>query len=175
MTATVTPSLEVIFAKLGAFIEGLISCEVVRGQVNSVPMPVGPFISMTEALQKRLSTNVSAYNDPWPGAGSPIKSVMQPTQYTIQIDCYGPDSGDWATILTTMFRDPYGCDALGPEVSPFYADNPVQAPLINGEENYESRWIITAVMQCNPVVTVGQEFAGALAATLIEVDATFPP
>lgn len=172
MTATVSPSLETIFIKLQALIMGLIDCEVVRGQQNGVPMPVGPFISMTEVLQKRLSTNVSAYNDPGTNG---TNAVMQPTQYAIQIDCYGPDSGDWATILTTMFRDPYGCDQLGPEVSPFYADDPMQSPLINGEENYEARWIITAVMQCNFVVTVSQQFAGALAATLIEVDATFPP
>lgn len=173
MTATVTPSLEAIFTVLGGFITGLIGCEVVRGLQNGVPMPKRPFISMTELFQNRLSTNVSAYNDPVTQVGA--RSTMQPTQYTIQVDCYGPDSGDWATILTTMFRDPYGCDQLGPDVSPLYADDPRQAPLINGEENYERRWVITAVMQYNPVVSIPQQFAGALEAGIINVDATYPP
>jgi hypothetical protein len=35
--------------------------------------------------------------------------------------------------------------------------------------------VIDAVMQCNPIVTVPQQFADVLALSLIEVDARYPP
>ena len=173
MTAAVSPSQTDIFIALRAFILGLIDCEVVRGLGNGVPMPSSPFIAMTELYQIRLSTNVASYHDP--GDASGTRKVMAPTQYVIQIDCYGPDSSDWATILTTMLRDEYGVKKLAPAAAPLHADDPKMITLVNGEENYEQRWMLTALFQFNPVVTVSQDFAGAVEIGLVNVDSTYQP
>jgi len=173
VTSIVTPVQQDIFVALRAFILGLIDCEVIQGLGNGVPMPAGSFVAMTGLFQNRLSTNVDTYNDPVTSGGT--KDVMQPTQYTVQLDCYGPQSSDWATIITTMFRDEYACNVLEPNVAPLSADDPKMIPLVNGELQYEQRWSITALLQYNPVVSVAQQFADSLNVTLINVDANYPP
>lgn len=97
-------------------------------------------------------------------AGYPISvgasDFMQPTKFTVQLDVHGPNSGDNAQIISTLFRDAYAVDFMAPSVSPLYADDPRQAPFINDQDQYEYRWIVEAVMQIDPVVTVsGVEFA----------------
>jgi hypothetical protein len=173
MTATVTPTQQDVFTALRAFILGLITCEVVQGLGNGVPMPLGQFIAITALFQNRLSTNVDTYNDPVTVLGT--KKSQQAVKYTIQIDCYGPLSGDWAAILSTMLRDEYACIALAPNVQPLSADDPKMMPLIDGEFQYEQRWMVTAELQYNPVTSVSQDFAAALKVGLVNIDATYKP
>ncbi len=132
-------------------------------------MPEGPFIAITPGKLRALATNTTTYNH------TNARTVTRSTEFDIQVDCYGPDSADWAVIITTMFRDPYGYDTLSPECTPLYATDPVQMPLTNAEDNYEQRWSFSALLQFNPAVSVSQEFADALRVTLVNVDATFPP
>lgn len=178
MSAVTTPTNDAVFDALGGFIGSLLpidpATQIIRGLNNRTSMPVGGFVLMTELSQTRLSTNVSAYNDPGTALGG-TRNVLAAMQYAIQIDCYGPDSGEWAATLVTMLRDQYGCDVMAPDVQPLYADDAMQAPLVNGEEEYERRWIITAQFQYNPVTTIPQQFAGALTCNLVEIDATFNP
>lgn len=173
MSVSISPTQQSIFTALRSFILGLIDCEVIQGLGNNTPMPIGGFIAMTALLQNRLSTNVDTYTDPVLITGT--KDVMQPTQYTIQIDCYGANSSDWAVTICALFRDEYGCDALAPSVQPLHADDPKMIPLTDGEAQYEERWSITAALQYNPVISVPQQFADSLNVTLINVDANYPP
>lgn len=169
----IAPAHSSLIQGLGEFIQSLITgVEVIQGQVNLVPMPVGQFICMTPIMQRRLSTNVSTYR---PDDGE--RDVMQPTEYTIQLDCYGPDSSDHATTISTMLRDFYGCDFLRPfQCQPLFTGEPSQVPLINGEENYEQRWMVEAVLQFNPIVTTPQEFADELAVeSFVNVSTTYTP
>lgn len=171
MSYAVDVSQSAVLDILYDFIAGAVPVDpnnIVRGLGNDVPMPEGPFVAMTVTGQKRLSTNIDNYTDPVTSIGA--RAIQQNSQLTVQIDCYGPKSNDWAVILTTLFRDPYGCDALAPNVSPLYADDPNMIPLTNAEANYEERWFITAVLQYNPVVTVPQQFAAVAHVNLVEVD-----
>jgi hypothetical protein len=105
------------------------------------------------------------------------KSMLQETQLNVQVDVYGPNSGDNAQIITTTFRDGYAVDVFassGFDVAPLYTDDAKQTPFISGESQYESRWTINCVMQINPVVTVPQQFADQLQAGLIDVQAQYP-
>ena len=167
-----TPIQDTLFIALRAFILSLIqNIQVVQGLGNGVPMPVSRFVCMTANSQARLSTNVSSYD---PVAGE--RDVMQPTEYSIQLDCYGPESSDYATIISMMLRDQYGCNLLAPyECQPLFTSDPMQVALVNGEESYEQRWMITAVLQFNPIVTVSQQFADQAEVVLVSVDANFPP
>ena len=172
MTATVAPLQSDVFTALRGFILGLIACEVIQGLGNGVSMPAGPFIALTELFHNRLSTNTSVYADPTPTTGTVTKT--QALQATFQIDCYGPQSSDWANILTTLLRDEYGCNALAPNVQPLNADDPKMMPLIDGEQNYEQRWTITALFQVNPAITLPMQFADQVQVGLVGVNETYP-
>ncbi len=47
--------------------------------------------------------------------------------------------------------------------------------MINGEQQYESRWTFDFVAQFNPVIAVPEQYADQLQINLAEIDATFPP
>lgn len=172
MTATVTPTQDTIYTAVRTFILSLISCEVVQGLGNGVPMPLNAFIAMTATLQNRLSTNVDSYPDTTASTGS--KEITQATQYSVQIDCYGASSSDWATLITAMFRDEYAVSVMGDSVTPLYADDPKQMVMIDGEQQYEQRWMIQAVVQYNPVITITQDYADALNVSVVSVDVVYP-
>lgn len=162
----ITPTQDPMFIALRAFILTLVTgVEVVQGLGNGVPMPEGAFIALTATGQRRLATNEDTYNL------INARDVKQSTEYSIQIDCYGPNSSDYATAICMMLRDPYGCDMLLPYgCQPLYSSDPTQSALINGEENYEQRWMLTAVLQFNPVITVPHEYADALKVAFVCAD-----
>lgn len=105
-------------------------------------------------------------------------AALQPTQIDIQLDVHGPNSTDNCQVITTLFRDAYACDYFASQpadMGPLYAEDGRQMPFINGENQFEYRWVCTVSMQANPVVSTGLQYADKLAATLVNVDATFPP
>lgn len=165
MTAvTISIPQSAVYAKLGNFIVsvlGLTAPFVVQGYDNRVPMPKGPFVGMSAVLMKRLRTNVDTIGGALGLDPSSISSE-QGTEVDVQLDCYSPLAADWANILTTLLRDNVGCLALAPVCQPLYADDPIRAPLENGEEQYEDRWIVTARLQYNPVVTTSVQSANVL-------------
>lgn len=105
------------------------------------------------------------------------KNILQATQVGVQVDVYGPASADYAQIITTAIRDEYAADQFassGFDVAPLYADDAQQMPFIGGEAQYEQRWMIKCQLQCNPVVTIPQQFAEQAQATLTDVQAKYP-
>lgn len=178
--ATVAPGISAVYTALGNFIVaqlGLAASQIIQGYPNRVAMPptVPPtgypagFVVMTAISKQRLRTNVDSYSStssPAPAPG-PVTSE-QGQQLNIQIDCYGPNSSEWSDILTTLLRDNIGCIALAPNCQPLYADDPIRAPLTDAEAQYEDRWIITARLQYNPIVTTGQDYAAVLGPVNIE-------
>ena len=96
----------------------------------------------------------------------------------VQVDVHGPNSTDNTQRLVTLFRDAYGCDfftATGFDIQPLYIDDGQQTPFVNGEGQYEDRWVLQVKLQANPVVMTGQQFADTLSVGLKEIDVTFPP
>lgn len=154
-----TPLAETLFVQLQAFVLGLLPLDmdhVIQGLGNGAAMPDGDFVCMTATTQRRLSTNSDTYD-----TDADTRTVLTPTEYSIQVDCYGPNSSDMASTLCMMWRDEYGCDAMVPS-APLYAADPVQVPLVNAEKNYEQRWTFIVLLQFNPTVTVLQQFAETL-------------
>lgn len=155
MSYSISIPQSAVYAALGNFIVtalGLTVPFVVQGFNNRVPMPNGSFVGMSAVLMKRLRTNVDTIGGPL-GLDPSSIAAEQGTEVDVQLDCYGPLAADWANILTTLLRDNVGCLALAPTCQPLYADDPIRAPLENAEEEYEDRWIVTARLQYNPVVT----------------------
>lgn len=106
-----------------------------------------------------------------------VADLMQPIKATVQIDVHGDKGGDNARVISTLFRDDYAYRffaAMNMDVTPLYADDPKQIPFVNGEQQYEDRWVIEAVLQVNSTVTVPQQFAGSVSVGIVDVDATYP-
>lgn len=165
MPAALSQTESAAITVLRAFLLSIlpIGLEVVAGQDNRVPEPLGPdFVMLTPTLRGRLSTNVSTYRDV-PGAGT--RRVLAATQMTVQIDVHGPSAAEVIQVITTLLRDPAACDAFrrsGIDAQPLYAGDPRQMPFMNGEGQVETRWTADAVLQVNPAATVPQDFASKI-------------
>lgn len=151
--------------------------EVVRGQDNRVPEPTtDTFVVMTPSRRARLATNTET----WDAHASPPANIdrLQPTQFDVQLDFHGDASADNAQIFSTVWRSSYATSyfaSINPAVAPLFCDDGQQMPFVNGEGQYEQRWLVRASLQINPVVSTPQEFADSLTVDLVSVDATYPP
>ena len=170
MAATLSINNKAIFTAFRAFILGLLDVSehnVVRGLGNRVSTPKEGFIAITPILKAGLATNETTYIQPEEGALIGTKEAKKSTRYDIQIDCYGVNADEWSTIITNMFRDEYGCRMLAPLMQPLYSTDPMQMPLTNAEQQYEQRWMITATVQINPVVTTEINFLDSVEINVI--------
>jgi hypothetical protein len=174
--ATTTPSLQVVYAAVQAFIQGIVpdGVDVFQGLQNraAAPSPLPGFVVFQALGQTRLRTTLDF---PLVADDSPVTtSVEEGIDVSLQIDCYGPSSADWAAALASLWRDQYGCSALGPSCQPLYADNARMIPLIDSEEQYEERWSIDAHLQWNPDTTLAQQYANVAEVTLVNVQEAYP-
>ena len=170
MTYNVSLTESAIFAALRAFIlDALGTVEVVQGADNRVPPPCsGPYVSMIRVGQTRLSTNQVVNTDNYPT--SQTITETQPTRVSIQLDCYGAAAGDWANLLATAFRSDLGCAFFEPfGIDPLYHDEPKSLPLVNGEEQYERRWMLVVHLQANIAITATAQFMTAAKITTVNV------
>jgi hypothetical protein len=171
------------FAALRSFLLAILPPEtaVVKAQVNRVPEPIGSnFVVMTPLLRERLETNVNGFVDGalltpvQPG----VNNILTPMKVTIQLDVHGPSSAENAQVIVTLFRSEWGVDQFqtsGFDVTPLYTGEPNQLPFDNGEQQIEQRWSIDAVLQCNPIIQVPQDFAASLEVNLKNIDVYYPP
>lgn len=148
---------------------------VVRGLDNRVPMPAqSAFVVMTPGSASPMATVIATYS-PSPGQNDPqTAALLQSTQLNVSVDCYGPGSNDIARSLSIALRSPWGCDNL-PGISPLYAGDAQQMPLIDGEAQYEERWRFESALEYEPILTVAQQSMLHANIVLIEVDATYKP
>lgn len=178
MPTTVSITEDNVLAALRTFLLSIVAAgvEVIYGQDNRVPEPLGDdFLVMTPLSQARLSTNDTTYTDPGTNPGT--ANYERATRSMIQIDIHGPNSADNAAMIETLYRSEYAVDSFstsGLDIQPLYCDDAKQMPFINGENQFEQRWIITAAIQYNPVTAVPQDFADALSVNIVSVDATYP-
>lgn len=179
--ATIDLNLDDLYTVMGNFIVLLLGTDVPveQGQGNRVASPpvatdggtpASGFVQMQAFINKRTTTNQNAY-DPV----NQLQASQSNTQVEMQLDFYGPDSMDWAKIVSTLLRDDFGCTQLAPTCQPLWADEAIQGALVDGEEQYEERWTLRAYLQYNPTTTVTQQSATALAVVAVNVDERFKP
>lgn len=173
----VTPVMDDLYTAVRAFIisvTGLAPTLVLKGLPNRTSMPAAQpgFIVMQAVLQTRLNTNIDDWDktDPAATAGTAEMHV----QVKMQLDCYGTSSNAWATMLQTLLRDDVGCQALAPNCQPLYTGEPFLSPLEDSEDQYEERWTLEAELQYNPSTSTAPQFADTLAATVVNVEETYP-
>lgn len=147
---------------------------VIRGQDNRVAEPAeADFVVMTPLFFHRLGTNIDTYDTV---GGTMI--VLQPYRYTVQLDFHGKQAADSAQIVSALFRDDYAVQQFassGFAVEPLYCEDALQTPFINENQQVEYRWTVDVQLECDPTITVQQQFANALNLGLVSVEASYPP
>lgn len=136
------------------------SVEVVQGQVNRVPPPKAQnFVVMWPLRNMRLSTAVETWDD----TPAEIMDIARSTRLDIQLDVHGDDSADMAQVIATLWRSSFGVDTIPDRVfAPLFDVNPRQIPFINGEDQYENRWVIELSLQITPQVSTPMQYADKL-------------
>lgn len=165
-----------LYTALRAFLLDLVTCPVLQSQQNRTAMPTGDFILMTGTGSSGLSTDKTTFI---PGASNPGNEThARSTQWNVQLDCYGQDAADMASLIATTFKTDYAAAQFALaviEIQPLYANDPRQMTIVDSEQQYEPRWIVELALQFNPVVTLPQDYAIALSVIPAEVDAVYPP
>ena len=150
------------------------------GAINTAARPVlfGPSVASGTQITAQLagaagSTGTYTVSQPQTLASGPlaagIASMMKPSQYTVQIDFHGPNSGDNAEIISVLMRSSQGVglfQATGYDVTPLYCNDTRQMPWSNAENQTEKVWSVDAVMQVNSIVWIPQQFFSALSVTV---------
>lgn len=146
-------SVDLAVATTGRFLASLMpwipAGHIIRGQVNNVPAPLPPSIVITEILMAQYTTTRTSMN-----ALGTQASYLMPKRLDLQIDCYGNRAGEMANIATTMLRSLAATEYFPDGIEPLYCTDPMQAPLITGEKQYENRFTLTFSVQYNEAVTI---------------------
>ena len=167
---TYTPSITAsqVFTGLKAWLMdalGLGSASVVQELQNRAAAPAAGFVNMLRKAQRRLGTNTVAYSGP----GETI-TTTRPTDFPIQVDTYGAAAGDWADVIATMWASPLAIAFLASYgLVPLWADDPVELSIVNGEAQYEQRWVTVLHMQLNPAMAAPMTFLTAPQITILDI------
>lgn len=171
-----TPDLTLTqaYTALRTFLLGILPAgtEIVQGQANRVPMPqAGNFVVMTAMRMEQMAQTVHVVTPPTaPAPALGTDEIARSVALHLQLDVYGPTSGENATVITTLLRDSYGSEAFdGTGFNPLYAEDPFQMPLVAGEQQWIQRWTIRLALHGHFAVTVPQSFADTLITELSEV------
>jgi hypothetical protein len=113
-------------------------------------------------------------------------AYLTPVEWTVQCDVHGPNSGDNARIIDTLFRSETGVNtfiasatALGLPtdygVIPLYCDEARYLPFLNDQQQVEYRWVLELRMQINPIVSVPLDFATSIDVMALPADIVYTP
>lgn len=162
MAYTPTITVDEVIDALADFLQPFCpGAQIVRAQVNRVPQPPSPCVVLTEVLQLDLETPSNTHRN-----DDDETDISTPTRVDIQVDFYGSQGGDFCRAVKSVFRSEYAPAQFPDGIKPLYCSDGIQAPLVTGERQYESRWTITASLQYNPLVAVPQESANELSANI---------
>lgn len=150
--------------------------EVIIAQENRVPEPTADnFVLLTLLDRSRLGTNTTAWDQSMGGDPTVITDA-EAVSISMQLDFHGADSTDNAQVFAVLFRSAYAVDYMAATgVSPDYCTDGHQMPFINGEDAWEDRWVLNAVMDCVIAINAPQQFANTLTVDVVSVDAAYPP
>lgn len=161
-------------------VTGLANENVIQGLGNRTPMPapVPGFCTMTITGFDNLRTPVQTWDTTNPDPTS--LATESGTRLRVQLDFISgpgvsPGAGDWAKLISGIWRTEATCTAFAPTCAPLHADEAMMAPLTDEEDQYEQRWTLVAYVQYNPVTTVPMQFADEAEVTLVNVDEKYPP
>lgn len=132
----------------------------IQAQANRVPMPKGQFCVLTPLRFPRLSTTREVKGDTGDAATS-TTGYTEVRQADIQVDFYGENAGDRAIAVETTFASDYAWSkikSLDARLAPLYSSPAIQAPMINAEDQWEERYLLTLSLQVHITVSLPQDY-----------------
>lgn len=165
-------SVDAAVVAVSAFLKPLMpaTTQIVRGMANNVPPPNSPMIVITEVGQPQYTTTRTKLD-----YINGEMSYVMPKMLNLQLDFYGLDAGTMVNIAVTMLRSFYARDSFPDGITPLYCTDAMQAPLITGEKQFETRWLCTLSLQYNSPIVVAQESFDTVGDVSIDpVDITIP-
>ncbi|QPW28376.1 hypothetical protein F8538_06365 [Edwardsiella ictaluri] len=91
----------------------------------------------------------------------------------IQVDIYGSGAGDRAVTLETVFASGYAYDkikAIDERVAPLYSTAAIQAPMIDAEQQWQERYMLTVSLQVHMTASFQQDYFDKAEITAEPVD-----
>lgn len=144
--------------------------KIVRGMANNVPPPKEPSIVITEVGQPQYTTTRTKLD----GIVGEMTYLM-PKMLNLQLDFYGLQAGDMVNTAVTMLRSMHATENFPDGIEPLYCSDAMQAPLITGEKQFQTRWLCTFSLQYNSPVTVDQESFNVVGDVVVDpVNVTIP-
>uniref|UniRef100_A0AAU6W3E5 Phage neck terminator protein gp12-like domain-containing protein n=4 Tax=unclassified bacterial viruses TaxID=12333 RepID=A0AAU6W3E5_9VIRU len=165
-------NIDTAIVSVADFLQSLMptQTQIVRGQANGVPAPLAPSVVITEIGMPQYTTTRSKLN-----SLTNQMTYLMPVKLRLQLDFYGAQAGEMATIAQTLLRSHYGPENFPDGVEPLYCTDGFQAPLTTAEKQYEARWSMELWLQYNAPVTVGQESFSIVGSVIVDpVDETIP-
>lgn len=165
--ATLTPTEDQIFDAVWGFVDTIfgstISALIFKGFQNMTSTPPGTsYIVVSPGVVVRENQSVRSYD-----AVNGLSLNERDTHYSYQVDCYGPSGPDYANTVAIAWRTLWACEyfdgtgTVSPgalPVTPLYADEPQQLNIVNGEMQYEQRFMLKLYLQANQIVALPQDF-----------------
>jgi hypothetical protein len=172
--AILGPTEDEVFDTMWGFIAALFDVSVqpyiFKGFQNVTATPAGvTYVVISPGVKTRFNQGTRSYD-----ALNLLSNNERSTQYSYQVDCYGPLGPDYADIVSTAWRTMWACDQLSnyglvtPLIEPLFADEPSQLNIVNGEMQYEQRYMTKLYGQVNTVVGLPQDFFTAPITVIIE-------
>jgi hypothetical protein len=172
MTPTVTASD--IFTALGNFLAIILPTNfpIIRGQINRVAEPAGPdFVMMSPAGRARLSTEATSWDTT--NSAPTVVTTASAWRVTIQVDVHGPNGEDNAQLIEQFVRSDFGFATFAGGSKPIQllgCSDAQQAPFVNGEGQYEYRWVIRVDLEAVISVDVAAQFMTGLTVGMAQAD-----
>ena len=178
MSATLDLTEDQVTETLGNFLAAVLpiaAANVFVGQENQIPEPTASdFVVMWPIARSRLGLT----DQSWQYVTAPTTMQNQTaTEVTVQVDIHGPSSADNAQLFADLWQSDYGCayyDEVALPMRPLRAEVSGQVPFINGEGQFENRWVVKAVLQANVTVSTTQDFADTITVDPVNVEAAYP-
>lgn len=175
--AVLAPTEDQTFDALWAWVASLfdpsIAPQIFKGYQNMTSTPYGTYIVISPGVKERFNQGSRNYN----GVAS-VVTQLRATNYSWQVDVYGPQATDWADIVSITWRTNTAADALitaGAAIVPLYANEPQQLNIVNGEDQNETRFMVKLFGQVNQTVTLAQQFATSLNPELVRPPVDYGP
>lgn len=185
--AVLSPSPDTVFDQVWAWVASLfmvditnandpLQSRILKGNQNFIATPAsGDYAIIQPLVSEALNQNIRDYTpnvDPNNPAGTVSNELH--TKQSWQVDCYGPDAATWAATIAGAWRTMWTLDNW-PDGTPFaitplYADQPQLLTIINGEGQFESRYLVKLYGQVNQTVTLPQAFFTQATIDAIPVD-----
>jgi hypothetical protein len=128
--------------------------QIRKGFQNQVANPKGTYVIISPGIKGEYDFGARRYD-----ADLGQQVVERHVRYSYQLDCYGPNGPDWASILSVAWRSMWGVDNMvSGALTPLYADAPEQVNIVNAQGQYEQRFKIRLHGQVNQLVGLPQDF-----------------